>query len=197
LVIGGGNTAELKKGNHYFQVKESRFEKNVIIAKSSENKDDDRIVIWGYGDQDHELKPKDSYFRDNHILAKSGTMLNRYNNNDKLELDLDKYFTDNILYNQGSAEYGDILTRDNSSGQCRPPPAGEPEARKVDILEDKDVGPNSKRADQRHFSRDELQEIIGEFRGILEDKEEHKLEYELGKQFKSILSEPCQHISEK
>jgi len=189
LVIGAGNTTKLEKGNHYFQVKDSRFEHNVIIAKSSENEDDDRIVNWGYGG--HDFKPKNSYFRGNHILAKSGTMLNKYNKNDKLEVDLDKHFTNNILYNQGSAKYGDILTSENSHGQCRPPPKGEPEVLKGEILEAKDVGPNSQRIDQPNFSREELQEIIEEFRGILEDKEEHELEYELGKQFKSILRESC------
>jgi hypothetical protein len=59
---------------------------------------------------------------------------------------------------------------ENGNGQCRPPPIGEPDLGKAEILEAEDVGPNSKRVDQPNFSRDELQEIIEEFRGILEDE---------------------------
>jgi hypothetical protein len=185
LVIGGGDTDELKSGNLHFQVRDSRFENNYIISESPDNEENDRIVIWGYGGED-KFRPKNNYFQDNTIIAQSGTML-MYDNADKLEQeDLDKYFTDNILYNQGSAKYGDIITKDNGTGQCQPPPDKAPgEPMDIKILESKDVGPNSGRVDQPHFSREELQEIVEEFREVQEFKDK------LREQLKSIIGKPC------
>jgi poly(beta-D-mannuronate) lyase len=165
LVIGNG--AEEKETNEasYVRVKGSRFENNVIVVESTENSDDETIVIWGYGDRDK--TPEDNKFLENRIIAKSGTIM-KLNDGAKRE---HNDFLNNILYNDGSAKHGDVITREGAGDQCSPP-GDKPQVTRQTGLKETDVGPKSERTDQPHCSRDELREVIdfseGEFREQLE-----------------------------
>jgi hypothetical protein len=143
--------------NHaaYAQVKNSQFEKNVIIVGEG-NSRNRRIVIWGYGDGDREcprdFKPKSTEFKNNIIAAKSGTMFEMVNDATRD----DNSFRDNKLFNDGgSAEKGNMPNEGLSSS--RPT---EEELRQPKALNREDVGPSSILHSSSPFRRGEEEERL-------------------------------------
>lgn len=159
LIIGYGKVAtEEESRASYVKVKGSRFLKNIFVIKALDNDNDNMIVAWGRkgsgGGWDE--MPEDNKFLDNIIVARTGTML-KFAHEDA-EKDNNE-FKDNILFNEDSAKFGDILNANQSPDQCRPP--GErPQITEPTALQETDVGPKSTRSDQPHRSRDELNELI-------------------------------------
>jgi hypothetical protein len=126
--------------NHsaYAQVKDSHFERNVILVGEGNNRNK-RIVIWGYENGNEkcprDYKPKSTEFKNNIIVAKSGTMFEMINGATRD----DNMFRDNKLFNDGgSAEKGNMPGEGISSD--RPT---EQELRPPKALKREDVGPFS------------------------------------------------------
>jgi hypothetical protein len=149
---------ESKRHSAYAQVKGSRFEKNIIVVDSSENNEDDVIVIWGHdtgeGNCTSEFKPKSNRFENNMIIAKSGTM---FKIGDDATVD-DNIFSRNKLHKEdgGSAKKGNMP----DNGITIEPPMEE-ERRERKGLEEKHVGPFSELSDQGHCGREELSSLTG------------------------------------
>jgi Chondroitinase B len=155
--------------NHaaYAQVKDSHFEKNIFIVDGENNDDDRTIVIWGNIQSkkikvDHReiecprgFRPKSSEFRENIIIAKSGTM---FKIGDGATID-DNIFKSNKLHKEdgGSADRGNMP----DDGISHDAPTTEERAPR-DALEESDVGPFSERSDQGHCSREELSSLEGD-----------------------------------
>jgi hypothetical protein len=159
LVIGFGKVkTEEESGASYVKVKDSRFLKNIFVIKAVDNEEKNMIVAWGRkgsgGGWDE--MPEDNKFLDNIIVARTGTMLKFADEDARKD---GNEFKDNILFNDDSAKFGDILNENQSPDQCRPP--GErPTITEPTALREADVGPRSTRSDQPHCSREELNEVI-------------------------------------
>jgi hypothetical protein len=133
------NPEESKRHSAYAQLKSSRFEKNVIIVYSSENEDEDVIIIWGRDTGERnctsEFKPKSNEFEKNIIIAKSGIM---FKMGDGATVD-DNVFSRNKLHiDDGSAKKGNMP----NNGITTEPPTEE-ERREREGLEERHVGPFS------------------------------------------------------
>jgi poly(beta-D-mannuronate) lyase len=160
LVIGFGKVAtEEESKASYVKVKDSRFLENIFVIKAIDNDNEDNIIVaWGRkgsGSGFNEM-PEDNKFQGNIIVARTGTMLKLAHEDAEKD---NNEFKDNILFNQDSAKFGDILTANQTRDQCRPP--GEmPQITEPTALQVTDVGPKSTRSDQPHCSREELNEVI-------------------------------------
>lgn len=159
LVIGFGKVEEEEESDaSYVKVKDSRFLDNRFVIKASDNEEKNMIVAWGRkgGGNGWDEMPEDNKFLNNIIVARTGTMLKLAHEDAEKE---DNEFKENLLFNEDSAEFGDILNANQTPDQCRPP--GErPQIIEPPALQETDVGPKSTRSDQPHCSREELNEVI-------------------------------------
>src|SRR5215217_804146 len=180
LILGNGIMEDETDEASYIRAKGFQIENNSFIIDSPDNDVKAMIVTWGRGKGD--MKPEGNKFVNNIIVAKSGTILKL---NDEAEK-ANNEFRGNILFNQGSAKYGDILTPDNAIEQCRPP--GEmPKLPDRKALQETEVGPKSTRADQPHCSREELQEMVDFITDIIENDIPVKSRDEFNDEIKSLV----------
>jgi len=131
----------------------------MIIVDSSQNDDDDAIVIWGHnrGDEDcpRDFRPESNKFKKNIIIAKSCIM---FKIGDGATAGNNTY-RDNKLHDDGdgSADRGNMpnygISHDEPTTEGRAP---------RESLEESDVGPLSERSDQPVCSREELGSLTGQ-----------------------------------
>jgi chondroitinase B-like protein len=170
LVIGFGKVAKEEESKaSYVKVKDSHFLENIFVTEALDNdSEDSMIVAWGRkgSGSDFNEMPDDNKFQGNIIVARTGTMLKLAHEDAKKG---NNEFKDNIMFNQDSAKFGDILRANQTPDQCRPPGAM-PQITEPTLLQETDVGPKSTRSDQTHCSREELDEVIDLSEGPQEEE---------------------------